>query len=94
MVLLPPDDLPELGADLVATLTSLNVHNFSHAVEEKRICKQDNRISFNNDCISFAESRVLSHHLKQVKLLIVLYMCFKLPLEKVKLSAIQCTNLC
>ena len=53
MVLLPPDDLPELSADLVATLASLNVHNFSHAVEEKRICKQDNRISFNNDCISF-----------------------------------------
>merc|ERR1719357_2361431 len=32
------DDLPELGTNLVATLTSLNVHNFPHGDgQEKRI---------------------------------------------------------
>ena len=31
-----PDDLPELGADLVAALASLYVHNFPHAGNKNR----------------------------------------------------------
>ena len=35
-----PDDLPELGTDLVAALASLYVHNFPHAGNKNRqVCK-------------------------------------------------------
>ena len=63
MVLLPPDDLPELGADLVTTLASLNVHNFSHAVGEEE--NSASKIAeFPTITSHFTESQVLSHHLK------------------------------